>query len=119
MVPTALKNSTTESESIVEFWGEYIINRYISIDELQVVIDIFNLQGLYECTRVDMITYLCVYVIVLMTYGNVPVTLYGLVVWSFNTPPPCLIHKSLPVLYLLCQSDNSIRYGITGRLGRL
>ena len=45
--------SRTESGLIVEFWGEEIMNREICIDELQAVIEIFNLQGLGECIHVE------------------------------------------------------------------
>ena len=46
-------NSSAESGSIVELLGEGRMNRKIWIDDIQVVIEIFNLQGLDECTHVE------------------------------------------------------------------
>ena len=49
--------SSEESGLIVEFWGVIRINREIWIDDLKVVIDIFNSRGIDECNRVDTTTY--------------------------------------------------------------
>ena len=59
-------NNSTENGLMVEFFGGGRMNREIWIDNLQVFIDIFNLQGLDECNRVETRTYLC-------GDGNVPV----------------------------------------------
>ena len=47
------KNSSAESGSIVEFLGEGRMNKEIWIDDLQAAIEIFNFQGLDECTHVE------------------------------------------------------------------
>ena len=51
--------SSAESGLIMEFWGEGRMNREMWIDELQVIIEIFNLRGLDECNCVETRTYPC------------------------------------------------------------
>ena len=62
------KKSITESRLKVEVLGEGRMNREIWIDDLQAVIDIFNLQGLDESKNLETRKYPC-------GYTNMPVPL--------------------------------------------